>query len=63
MSLTEHGQPVIWTDKSGVTHFCDGDMIHPGVRLLWAACATGEPSARPGSLDVPANAAWGSGSV
>lgn len=55
---TDNGQRIVWRDKSGTLHACEGSEVHPGVRLLWAYCAAGETSDRPGSLDVPANAAW-----
>lgn len=41
------GRPILWTDKSGTTHICEGADVHPGVRLLWTDC----------QRDVPANAA------
>lgn len=49
---------IVWADRQGVTHLCEGAEIHPGIRLLWTRCATGTRSGEPGSLDVPANAAW-----
>ncbi len=55
---TEDGQRIVWRDSSGTLHACEGAYVHPGVRLLWARCATGKSSGRPGSLDVPANMAW-----
>jgi hypothetical protein len=55
---TVDGQPIVWRDKSGTLHACEGGDIHDRVRLIWARCATGGPSTRPGSLDVPANGAW-----
>lgn len=55
---TDGGRPIVWRDGAGTMHLCEGAEVHPGVRLLWARCASGTPSARPASLDVPANAAW-----
>ena len=55
---TDQGHPIVWRDRSGVLHACEGAEVHPGVRLLWTRCATGQPHATPGSLDVPADGAW-----
>lgn len=55
---TDKGKRIVWRDADKVLHACEGAEVHPGVRLLWTRCATGEASARPGSLDVPADAAW-----
>lgn len=40
-------KPILWTDRAGVTHICEGAKLHPGVFLLWTDC----------QKDVPANAA------
>lgn len=45
---TLDGRQIMWTDKRGVTHRCEGSDIHPGIRLLWTCC----------HKDVPANAAF-----
>lgn len=50
--------PIVWRDRSGILHACDGAEIHPGIRLLWTACATAKAVGEPGSLDVPADTAW-----
>ena len=55
---TDGGKRIVWRDASGTLHACEGSEVHAGIRLLWACCATGERSDTPGSLDVPANAAW-----
>ena len=43
-----NGKPIRWTDKSGVTHICEGSNVHPDGRLIWTLC----------ERDVPANSAW-----
>lgn len=55
---TEGGSQIVWRDRAGALHACEGATVHPGIRLIWTRCATGAPSVRPGSLDVPANGAW-----
>lgn len=45
---TINQRPIFWTDKSGVTHRCEGAEVHRGVRLLWTDC----------ERDVPANTAY-----
>lgn len=41
------GADVVWKDKQGFVHACDGDDVHPGIRLIWTLC----------ERDVPADAA------
>lgn len=55
---TVDDHPIVWRDRAGTLHACEGADVHPGIRLLWARCATGATGGKPGSLDVPANAAW-----
>jgi hypothetical protein len=44
-----NSKPIRWTDKSGVTHACEGAEVHRGMApLLWTLC----------QRDVPANKAW-----
>lgn len=43
-----NGKPIRWTDKTGVTHICEGAEVHPNIRLIWTLC----------QRDVPANKAW-----
>ncbi len=43
------GSPIVWTDKKGVTHFCEGAEFHPGIFVLWTRC---------GQHDIPGDAAW-----
>lgn len=48
-TTTRERLPAVWQDKDGVLHYAYGADVHPGVRLMWAAC---------GSADVPADGAW-----
>ena len=43
-----NNRPMFWTDKTGVTHKCEGADVHKGIRLLWTLC----------EIDVPANSAF-----
>ena len=40
---------------AGELHYCGGNEVHPGIKLLWIRC---ERADRPGGSDVPADAAW-----
>jgi hypothetical protein len=40
---------IIWRDRAGALHACEGADVHPGVRLFWTLCQ---------KKDVPANSAW-----
>lgn len=40
---------IVWQSPNGRMHFCEGDDIHPGIRLFWTLC---------GKHDIPADAAW-----
>lgn len=51
-------QPIVYRDRVGTLHACEGADVHDRVRLIWTQCATGATSGKPGSLDVPANGAW-----
>ena len=49
------GDPIVWTDPDGVTHLCEAADAGPnGERLVWTMCSR---DGRPGSRDVPPNAA------
>lgn len=43
-----NGKDIRWTDPAGLTHFCAGADVHPGIRLIWTFC----------ERDVPAGKAW-----
>lgn len=45
---TINGRPMVWTDRAGTVHACEGADVHPGVRLIWTRCH---------GHDVPANGA------
>lgn len=42
------GRQILWEDKQGFVHACEGADVHRNVRLLWTLC----------ERDVPANAAF-----
>jgi len=35
---TIRDRPVLWEDKQGFVHACEGGELHPGVRVLWTLC-------------------------
>ena len=43
-----NNRPIFWTDKTGVTHKCEGADVHRGIRPMWTLC----------EIDVPANSAF-----
>lgn len=45
------GRPIFWQDANGIVHRCEGDDVHPGIRLIWTLC----------KRDVPACASWTNG--
>ena len=38
------GGNVVWKDKQGFIHACDGDYVHHGIRLIWTLCERDVPA-------------------
>lgn len=36
--------PIHWTDTAGVTHACEGAVVHDGVTEVWTLCGEGVPA-------------------